>query len=200
MNDDVLFEILKYNTYVKCINKYFYLQMLTRYGNDKITFNELLNYKSDFRGYLCKNNYTFNIYLIRKNKPDSWYVYQHNLECHPKCLLPIYYNTNIIISSSTIIARDSELKILMSKFEFYDESTTNNILSQRLNYKKESIDFYEHNTTDFDIMYNKIKHLMYLDIDIKNLLNQNFKFIHGKLVDRHEEYNNYIQLLDNMFT
>lgn len=194
--NDVLFEILKYNQYVKCINKYFYLQMLTRYGNDKITFNELLNYKSEFRGYLCKN-YTFIVYLIRHNKPDSWYIYQYHLNCYPKCLLPSYYNNNIDISSTSVIYRDSDLKSLMSKFNFYDEASTNDILSQRLKYKKESVNFYE-NSSDFDIMYNKLKHLMYLDNINTDLLNRNFKFIHGKLVDRHDEFNDYIQLLTNM--
>lgn len=195
-NQDILFEILKYNKYVKCINKYFYLQMLTRYGNDKITINELSHYKVPFYGYV-DYHYKFITYLACYNKPNCWYVYMYNLQSFPECVSPIYYNNNLKITSSSVISGDSELQQLMKKWRFYHPS----ILSHRFQYKQELINFYESNTTDFELMYNKIRHLMYLSnyvIGLNNILSKEFKFRHGKLVDRQDEFNDYIKLLTEM--
>jgi len=198
--EEINFEILQYYPYFRCLNKSYYHQGLHKFGNSKITCHEIINYKNTFCIYYM-NGYCFEILTV-KPSINYWSVQSYELTYGPGCISPDYYNNNVKLLKYTFfnLNRQDFLNKIYKKYSFLDSHTTNNILKNRFNFINTNLLFNNY-TTDFNIMYSKICQLIYkLNINIDNInlfLNQYYVFKFGKLTNRHDEFLNYINVLDN---
>jgi hypothetical protein len=203
-------DILKYIPCFRRLNKSFYCHgyqaFKEMYEDLPISLNEIINYKQNLCIYICLN-YNFEVMIINY-KNNMYYTKRCELMYNPNSISPNYYNYNIYLLDHHGIIYDEDYikwfiyRILNNNQLFLDVETTFNILRKRnfpieknYNYIRPAM-----NDSDFDVLYYKICHLIFLlnhdIINIKLYLNKYFKFKFGKLIDRHVEYNNNIKMLD----
>jgi hypothetical protein len=199
--DDVIYEILKHYKYVRCINKDYYNRMLVNHGNSRITMNEITTYNKIFCIYKLRNyNFSAHVFIPMNN---CCRVNTYSIMYAPQCISPDYYNNNVKLLHYTETTYNNHmLKTVLNNNNTYDSITNDEILSKRFNHIKKPLDIEFKMTCDFDIMFKKLCYIMYLlreNVEkLNNLLDQKFQFRNGKLIDRYDDFTNYINLLDNI--
>lgn len=200
--DDVIFEILKYYKSVRCINKNYYNRMLVTYGNSKITVNEIINYNQTFCIYYLKN-YDLLIHVFEPANNHLWLLKTYSIMYQPHCISPNFYNNNVTLLHYTqTVYNEAALEKVTANNNKYDKKTLDTILPTRFQHINTNFKVDVTIKCDFDIMYSKLCQIMVLlreNVEkINSLLDQKFQFRGGKLIDRHDEFRNYINLLDSI--
>ncbi len=201
---DMQLEILKYNPRFRGINKKFYNNgyhvYIEYYKNKKITFNEILNYKERYYLYSFNNNV---IYYINPIKNGS-VVYRYLLKSYPQGIDPNFYSTNLTLEhdiDSFYNTHNYKNMIYRLKSPCYIDMNTKNNMMVKRNIPKKDITYKVLPISlenDYIKMYSKISLIIYLSsIDkVENLLDKHFKFKFGHIVERFDEYNEYMKKLD----
>lgn len=216
---DVQLEILKYNSQFRTLNKTYHKEGLTifkeTYGNDPVSINEYIkNINENPSCVFLWYNHNFSIKIIHKLNNVN-IVNEYNIMFNPQAIDPGHFNNNVLLEckNHACYYTDKQLYNHLTRENYVlnlnlDINTTYDILQKRNLYNIDKQNIIENtiikdnDCNDFDKMYIKICNIIFLNgshmNNIKYILDKQFKFRFGKIIERKDEYLEYIQYLDNV--
>lgn len=204
---DIQIEILKHNNKFRRLNKTYYHEgfraFKETYEHYPISLNEYIKNINEETFIFFWHEHNFQIKKIHKID-DRYHISNYDLIFNPRVIDPGHFNNNVKLDfhRNWMYNETGLYNFLMHGHRhfnmFCDIDTTFNILQKRnLGYIK-CIDLITHDhCNDFDNMYIKICNFIYLYGIEHDIYDQQFKFRFGKLMDRRDEYDDYIKKLDD---